>query len=83
MNVQKDGAIMRYKKLILIGLGIVTFAGVASACPSCKDTIASTEAAGSPGVAGAFNSSVYLMLGGFLGVLAMVSSIIIKAIRGS
>jgi hypothetical protein len=71
-------------RTLLLSLAFVlTLSALASACPACKDTIANSDAAGTPTVAGAFNSSIYVMLGAFLGVLGMVAGVIIKGIRGS
>jgi hypothetical protein len=73
---------MRARIILIAGLLVLAFAGFASACPSCKDSIANTDSAGAPGISGAFNTSIYVMLGAFLGVLGMVAGIIIKGIRG-
>jgi hypothetical protein len=73
--------IMQRWNILLACLLVLAFAALATACPNCKDTIANTESAGSPGVSSAFNTSIYVMLGAFLGVLGLVAGVIIKGIR--
>jgi hypothetical protein len=73
---------IRTRNILLACLVLLAFAGVASACPSCKDSIAATDSAGNPGISGAFNNSIYVMLGAFFAVLGLVATVIIKAIRG-
>lgn len=73
---------MRRFKLLLTCLLLLALAGLASACPNCKDTIANTDAAGSPGISDSFNNSIYIMLGAFVGVLGLVAGVIIKGIQG-
>jgi len=75
--------IMRRWNLLLALLLVLALTGLASACPTCRETIANTETASTPGISSAFNSSIYLMLGGFLAVLGLVAGVIIKGIRGS
>jgi hypothetical protein len=74
---------MPRQNILLPLLLVLTLTGLAHACPSCKETIASTETASTPGISSAFNSSIYVMLGAFLGVLGLVAGVIIKGIRGS
>ena len=74
---------MRGWKLIIGFAVVLALTGIASACPSCKDSIAATDNAGTPGISQAFNSSVYIMLGAFLGVLGLVAGVIVKGIKGS
>jgi hypothetical protein len=73
---------LRARNILLAAVVVIAFAGIASACPLCNDSIASTDSAGSPGISDAFNTSIYVMLGSFLGVLGLVAGIIIKGIRG-
>ena len=72
---------MRRWKILLSCLVLLALAGVATACPNCKDTIATTETAGTPGISDAFNTSIYFMLGGLVAVLGLVARVIIKGIR--
>lgn len=75
---------------ILIVVLAITLCGLASACPMCKDSIPGAEAAtGDPSqmsggaLPGGFNTSVYLMLVGFMGTLGMISFVVVKGIRGA
>src|SRR3954470_7909698 len=59
------------------------------ACPMCKDSIPGAEGAtGDPSqmsggaLPGGFNTSVYLMLVGFLGTLGLVGWTLVKGVRG-
>src|SRR3954470_19248044 len=60
------------------------------ACPMCKDSIpGATGATGDPSqmsggaLPRGFNTSVYLMLVGFMGTLGMISFVVVKGIRGA
>src|SRR4051812_3621307 len=60
------------------------------ACPMCKDSIPGAEGAnGDPSqmsggaLPGGFNTSVYLMLAGFVGTLGLVSWTLVKGIRNN
>jgi hypothetical protein len=60
-------------------------------CPACKDTVAGGDGStGEPidpgvastgGVSGGFNTSVYLMLGAFLGTLGLVGYTLVRGAR--
>ena len=66
---------------ILLTLAI---AGVALACPNCKDSIANTAESGiSAGLPAGFNYSIYFMLAGLFCVLGFVGFTIVKGVRGS
>jgi hypothetical protein len=52
---------------------LLLIAGTASACPMCKDSIPNSNAPNAGGLPVAFNWSCYLMLGGFLMTLGLVS----------
>lgn len=69
---------------------LVSYAGVADACPGCKDSVSDTTAAGgggpggpTPGLPSGFNYSIYVMLGGLFSVMGLVAGIVIKGIRGA
>jgi hypothetical protein len=71
---------------ILACLTVLALAGVADACPNCKDTVANTAAAGGPGAPGAglpggFNTSIYYMLGGLFAVLGTGGYFVVRTIR--
>ena len=51
------------------------------ACPMCKDSIPNSDAQSMGGVPTGFNTSVYLILGTFLGVLTLVLGGIWKAVQ--
>jgi hypothetical protein len=73
---------MRRWNILLACLLLLALASLTSACPNCKDTIANTDSAGSPGISDSFNTSIYIMLGAFLSVLGLVAGVIIKGVRG-
>ena len=56
-------------------------AGLASACPNCKDSIPSNDAPQSAGLPGGFNTSIYFMLGSVGLVGAFVVRMIVKETR--
>ena len=58
-------------------------AGAVYACPSCKESIPTSDAADPAGVARGINNSVYFMLGAFLAILGFVGHISYKAIKSS
>lgn len=62
---------------------LLVFAGVAMACPMCKDSIPSSDAANQGGVPGGFNQSVYLLLGTFLAMVGVVSGVIYKGVSST
>ncbi len=62
---------------------VLTLAGVAHACPMCKDSIPNSDVTNPVTVGGGFNASVYLMLGTFLAMLALISGVIYKGVADS
>jgi hypothetical protein len=82
------------KKTLTALLLSVALASAASACPMCKDSVSNKEGDGKSGlhdsyttggqnISGGINTSVYVMLGTLFGVLGMVSTVIVKGVRGS
>ena len=80
--------------LLTLILAVLTMSHSAQACPSCKDTVANGDASASgggdassgmsgSGVPSGFNTSIYLMLGAFLGVVGLVSVTLIRGARAS
>src|SRR5688500_14229302 len=76
--------------VLLASLAGGFIAADARACPACKDTLAGgdTSAPAGPGsanveagVPSGFNSSVYLMLSGFLGTLGLVGLTLYRGVR--
>jgi hypothetical protein len=74
---------MNVRTLLLALLLALAPAAVASACPNCKASIptGSTEKAAS--LPSGFNWSVYLMLGGVLGVGGSVVRMLVREARRS
>ena len=70
-------------------LAIAAQADFASACPNCKDSIpmgASDNSGGgdpSAGLPGGFNTSIYVMLSAFVGVLGFVGFTLYRGVRGA
>ena len=68
---------------------LLALAGVAEACPGCKDSVTASAAADggpggpTPGLPSGFNYSIYVMLAGLFSVMGLVAGIVIKGIRSS
>ena len=68
---------------------LLAFAGVAEACPGCKDSVSNAAGADggsggpTPGLPSGFNYSIYVMLVGLFSVMGLVAGIVIKGIRQS
>lgn len=58
----------------------------ASACPMCKDSLATAkndmQNTGGGSVGGGFNNSIYTMLVGFFGAVGLVTFNLVRGIRG-
>ena len=63
---------MKRLSLILSIVLVLSLNAAVLACPMCKDSIPNSDAASAGGVPTGFNTSVYLILGTFLGVLTLV-----------
>src|SRR3954447_14565464 len=81
---------MRRWSVVVGAVLIPVLNAAALACPMCKDSIpGATGSNGDPSqmsggsLPGGFNTSVYLMLIGFMGTLGMVSFVVVKGIRGA
>ena len=57
---------------ILTIVAILCINGALLACPMCTDSVPNSDAAQAGGLPTGFNTSVYLILGTFLSVLALV-----------
>lgn len=75
---------------LLLALAVFTArVDVASACPNCKDSVgtASAEASGvgdeNAGLPGGFNTSIYVMLTAFVGLLGFVGFTLYRGIRST
>ena len=79
----------RWTQVAVALVVVLAFAGLASACPMCKDSISDTAAVplngmgGGPqaGLPSGFNVSVYLMLFSAFGVMGFVAHVIVKGVR--
>jgi hypothetical protein len=79
----------RWTQVAVALVVVLVLAGVASACPMCKDSISDTAAVpvngmgGGPqsGLPSGFNVSVYLMLFSAFGVMGLVAHVIVKGVR--
>jgi len=79
----------RWTRVAVATLFVLVFAGLASACPMCKDSISDTAAVpvggmgGGPqaGLPSGFNVSVYMMLFSAFGVMGFVAHVIVKGVR--
>jgi hypothetical protein len=56
-------------------------AGLAEACPNCKDSIPNSNAQQASSLPGGFNHSIYFMLGGLLLVGGFVVRMLVKESR--
>lgn len=77
-------------KRTLATLAVLVATSSAFACPMCKDSVPNKENAStlldssaneSRNISGGINTSIFVMLGGLLGVLGIVSTVIIKGIK--
>jgi hypothetical protein len=55
-------------------------AGLALACPMCKDSIPNSDASQASSLPGGFNASVYYMLTGFFVTLGLCAGVITKGV---
>jgi hypothetical protein len=72
---------MKRLGIILSIVLILCLSAAVLACPMCKDSIPNSDAQSMGGVPTGFNTSVYLILGTFLGVLTLVLGGIWKAVQ--
>lgn len=56
---------------------------IASACPSCKDSIPDSDAIQPANLPGGFNFSIYYMLAGLFVTIALVATVIAKGVRST
>ena len=68
---------------ILVVVLAITVTGVVCACPMCKDSIPTSDAAQAGSLPGGFNTSVYIMLTSLIGVIGLVSGVIYKGIAST
>ena len=73
----------KYLPLLLTLVLCLALAGLAHACPMCKDSIPNSDVTNPVTVGGGFNASVYIMLCTFLATLALISGVIYKGVSDS
>jgi hypothetical protein len=74
----------RWISLLVVVLVVAAFVGLATqACPMCKDSISDSDAERAMALPSGFNYSVYYMLGGLFFAIAMVSTTLVRAVRGT
>jgi hypothetical protein len=61
---------------------VLIFSGALHACPLCQYGLSNGDPQGWGALPDGFNTSIELMLGGFLAVVTLVAAIIWKGIRG-
>lgn len=59
----------------------LTLTAAVMACPMCKDSIANSDAQQPGGLPGGFNTTIYLMLGGFFAVVGLVTTTLVRGAR--
>jgi hypothetical protein len=70
-------------------IAVLLVPAIASACPLCKDTIASSSNAQasyglfSGGISSGFNLSIYFMFAGFFSTLGLASGVIVRGVRST
>ena len=62
---------------------VLACAGLAVACPMCKDSIPNSDADSAAGLPGGFNYSVYYMLLSLFAVMGLIGFVIVKGIRST
>lgn len=68
--------------IIAIALTLLP-AGLAVACPACKDSIPNTDALNPESLPGGINTSIYYMLGGLFATIGMLATVITKGVRNT
>lgn len=77
---------------LLVSLALLIATGGAPACPMCKDSVPNREGAAAlrdsynsngQNISGGINASVYFMLGGLVGVIGLVGTVIVKGARSA
>lgn len=68
---------------ILVLAMLLLPAGLAMACPMCKDSIPNSDAQQAVSLPGGFNYSIYYMLAGLFASLGLVTSVVTKGVRST
>jgi hypothetical protein len=58
-------------------------AGLAVACPMCKESVPNSDAPQASGLPGGFNFSVYYMLIGLFLTMGLIAGVVVKGIRST
>jgi hypothetical protein len=74
---------MKRTWIILSIVAVLCINAAVMACPMCKDSVPNSDASQPTGLPVGFNTSVYLLLGTFLGVLTLVLGGIWKAVQST
>ena len=74
---------MKWRNVLLAALFAICFCTIVSACPMCKDSIPSSDAAQAGSLPGGFNTSVYIMLASLFTVIGIVSGVIYKGVTST
>ena len=80
-------------KRFLASIVVLTATSGAFACPMCKDSVPNKEGevnelhdsytANGRNISGGMNTSVYVMLGTFLSMIGLISTVVVKGVRSS
>jgi hypothetical protein len=78
-------------KKMIATLVVLAASSGAFACPMCKDSVANKEgdkelhdsmSATGQNISGGINTSVFFMLGGFVGTVGLISTVLVRGARG-
>jgi hypothetical protein len=73
---------MPRRTILLSVLLLLVLNGLLLACPMCKDALTQGDPSGVGALPNGFNTSIEIMLGGFLLTVTLVAGIIWKSLRG-
>lgn len=73
---------MKRSTILFAAAFLLMTCAFAAACPMCKDSIPNSDAQAATSLPGGFNYSVYTLLLGMFGALALVVRTLVKGIRG-
>ncbi len=74
---------MKHWTPVLTSFALFAFAGIAQACPLCKDAIPNSDAQAAGSLPGGFNYSIYYMLCSLFCVMAGFGFFIVRTIRAA
>lgn len=79
----REAAVMKRLTPLLALFVVLALAGLAEACPGCKNSIPNNDAEVVQGVPSGFNHSIYYMLAGLFTVGGLVIRMIVREVRSS